>query len=53
MLLDSPTSLDEVPRSNAEGAHRLGPAGLSSPAYELNSGTQAWMGVFLGMMFGP
>lgn len=53
LTLDSPTSLDEVPRSNAEGAHRLGPAGLSSPSYELNSGTQAWMGVFLGMMFGP
>jgi hypothetical protein len=53
LTLDNPTSLDDVPRSQSEAGHRLGPAGLSTPAYELTSGTQAWMGAFLGMMFGP
>lgn len=53
LTLDNPTSLDDVPRSKAESGHRLGPAGLSTPAYDLTSGTQAWMGAFIGMMFGP
>lgn len=53
LILDNPTSLDEVPRTAPEGNHRLGPSGLSTPAYELASGTQVWTGFFLGMMFGP
>ena len=53
LTLDNPTSLDDVPRTNAESGHRLGPAGLSTPSDELTSGTQAWMGLFVGMMFGP
>ena len=53
LTIDNPTSLDDVPRSKAESGHRLGPAGLTSPSYELTSGTQAWMGLFVGMMFGP
>ena len=53
LILDNPTSLDEVPRTPPEGNHRLGPSGLSTPAYELASGTQVWTGLFVGMMFGP
>jgi hypothetical protein len=53
LVLDSPTSLGDVPRTSAENHHRLGSSGLSTPAYDLASGTQVWMGVFLGMMFGP
>lgn len=53
LLVENPTSLDDVPRTPPEGNHRLGPSGLSTPAYELASGTQTWMGLFVGMMFGP
>lgn len=53
LILDNPTSLDEVPRTAPEGNHRLGPSGLSTPSYELASGTQVWTGLFVGMMFGP
>lgn len=53
LTIDNPTSLSDVPRSSPEGGHRLGPAGISTPAYDLASGTQAWMGAFIGMMFGP
>lgn len=53
LTLDNPTSLDDVPRSKAEGGHRLGAAGVTTPAYDLTSGTQVWTGLFVGMMFGP
>lgn len=53
LTVDSPTSIDDLPRSSPEAGRRLGPAGLSTPAYDLASGTQVWTGLFLGMMFGP
>jgi hypothetical protein len=53
LTFDSPTSLDDVPRTAAEGQHRLGQSGLSTPAFDLTSGTQSWLGIFVGMMFGP
>ena len=53
IILDSPTNLDDVPRTAPEGNHRLGANGLTTPSYDLASGTQLWMGAFVGMMFGP
>jgi hypothetical protein len=53
IVVDNPTSLDEVPRTAPEGNHRLGPNGLTTPSYDLTSGTQVWTGLFVGMMFGP
>lgn len=53
LLVDNPTSLGDVPRSEPEGGHRLGPSGLTTPGYDLASGTQTWLGLFAGLMFGP
>ena len=33
--------------------HSLGPSGLTTPAYDLATGTQVFVGPFIGMMFGP
>jgi len=53
MMVESPNAFDQVPRTNREGGHRLGPSGLNTPAYELATGTQFFFGPFIGMMFGP
>lgn len=53
MLVESPRSFDQIPTTKQEGGHSLGPSGLTTPAYELASGTQVFIGPFVGMMFGP
>ncbi|MBX3228306.1 MAG: PEGA domain-containing protein [Labilithrix sp.] len=54
-LLEAPgTALDEDnPITPRGGIHRLGFEGLSTPAYELASNAQFFIGPTLGMMFGP
>lgn len=56
VLLESPQTFlngDKTPATNAEGNHRLGRSGLTTPSYEMASGTQFYFGPFIGMMFGP
>lgn len=53
MLVESPRSFDQIPTTKQEPGHSLGPSGLTTPAYELASGTQVFIGPFIGMMFGP
>lgn len=53
MLVESPRTFDQIPTTKPEGGHSLGPSGLTTPAYELTTGTQVFVGPFLGMMFGP
>lgn len=54
-LLEAPgTALDETnPTTQRGGVQRLGFEGLSTPAYELASNAQVFIGPTLGMMFGP
>ncbi len=53
MLMDSPRTFDSIPRTNREQSHFLGRSGLTTPAYELATGTQFYIGPSIGMMFGP
>jgi hypothetical protein len=53
LLVESARAFDQIPATKAEGGHQLGPSGLTTPAYELTSGTQVFVGPFIGMMFGP
>jgi hypothetical protein len=53
MLVESPRTFDRIPTTKAEGGHSLGPSGLTTPAYQLATGTQVFIGPFIGMMFGP
>ncbi len=53
LLVDSPRAFDQIPTTKAEGGHSLGPSGLTTPAYQLATGTQVFLGPFIGMMFGP
>jgi transcriptional regulator with XRE-family HTH domain len=53
LLVESPRTFDQVPTTPQEGGHHLGPSGLTTPQYELATGTQVMMGPFIGMMFGP
>jgi hypothetical protein len=59
VLAESPRAFDQIPTTKAEGKHGFSngpaapPSGLTSPAYELASGTQVFIGPFIGMMFGP
>jgi hypothetical protein len=56
LLLESPSTFlndKKTPITNPEGNRRLGASGLTTPAYELASGTQFYLGPFIGMMFGP
>ncbi len=55
LLVESPRTFDQVPTTAQESGHRLGPGGpgLTTPAYELATGTQVFFGPFIGMMFGP
>lgn len=59
LLAESPRAFDQIPTTKAENGHGLSngpvapPSGLTTPAYELASGTQVFVGPFIGMMFGP
>jgi len=58
LLFENPTTFkDKPPTTEREGFRRLGSGptsvGLSTPAYEVASGTQVYFGPFIGMMFGP
>jgi len=53
LLVESPRTFDQIPTTKAESGHRLGPSGLTTPGYELATGTQVFFGPFIGMMFGP
>jgi hypothetical protein len=53
MLIESPRAFDQIPTTKLERGHSLGPAGLNTPGYQLASGTQVFIGPFIGMMFGP
>ena len=53
LLVESPRAFDQLPTTNQEPGHRLGPSGLTTPAYQLATGTQTYIGPFIGMMFGP
>lgn len=53
LLVESPRAFNQIPTTKAEGTHSLGPSGLTTPAYELATGTQVFVGPFIGMMFGP
>ena len=53
LLVESPRTFDQIPTTRQDGGHRLGPSGLTTPGYELATGTQVFFGPFIGMMFGP
>ncbi len=53
LLVESPRSFDQIPTTPKSGGRSLGPSGLTTPAYELATGTQVYIGPFIGMMFGP
>jgi hypothetical protein len=53
LLVDSPRAFDQIPTTKPEGGHSLGPSGLTTPGYQLATGTQVFLGPFIGMMFGP
>ncbi|MBX3208610.1 MAG: PEGA domain-containing protein [Labilithrix sp.] len=56
MFLETPSSFmngRETPTTKAEANHSLGLRGLRTPAYELASNVQIFVGPVLGMMFGP
>ena len=59
LLVESPRAFDQIPTTKMEKLHGFsnGPAAptsnLTTPAYELATGTQVFMGPFVGMMFGP
>jgi hypothetical protein len=53
LLVESPNAFDQIPTTKAENGHSLGPSGLTTPAYQLATQTQVFVGPFIGMMFGP
>ena len=59
LLVESPRSFDQIPTTKGEKLHGFsnGPAApasaVTTPAYELATGTQVFIGPFIGMMFGP
>ncbi len=53
LLVESPRAFDQIPTTKSDSTHSLGQSGLSTPAYELATGTQVFVGPFIGMMFGP
>jgi hypothetical protein len=53
VLVDSPRAFNQIPTTKAESNHFLGPSGLTTPAYDLATSTQVFVGPFIGMMFGP
>ena len=53
MLVESPRTFDQIPTTKPEKGHSLGPGTLNTPGYQLATGTQVYLGPFIGMMFGP
>jgi hypothetical protein len=53
LLVESPNAFNQIPTTKGEGGHSLGPSGLNTPAYQLTTQTQVYVGPFIGMMFGP
>lgn len=57
MLAESPSAKlfgDQVPRSPADLTRQLAPGvGLTTPSYALASGPQVYLGLYLGLTFGP
>jgi hypothetical protein len=53
LLVESPRAFDQIPTTELDGRRTLGPSGLTTPPYELASGTQVFLGPSLGVMFGP
>jgi hypothetical protein len=56
LLLESPSTFlngKDTPATRPESFHRLGLSGLTTPAYETASGTQVFVGPFVGLMLGP
>jgi hypothetical protein len=53
VLVESPRAFDQIPTTTQVGGNSLGPSGLTTPAYQLATGTQVFVGPTLGMMFGP
>ena len=53
LLVESPRAFDQIPTTPPDGTRRLGPSGLTTRPYELATGTQVFLGPFVGMMFGP
>lgn len=53
LLVESPRAFDAIPTTPEDGSRRLGQSGLTTPQYELATGTQIYIGPFIGVMFGP
>jgi len=57
MLAESPNAKifgDQVPRTDPDPARQLAPGvGLSTPSYQLAAGPQVFLGLYVGLMFGP
>lgn len=57
VLVESPNAFDSVPTTKADGGQVLasttGASGLSTPAYQLATSTQIYLGPTLGLTFGP
>ncbi len=57
MLAESPNAKifgDQVPRTDPEPSRQLAPGvGLSTPSYQLSAGPQVFLGLYVGLMFGP
>ncbi|HEY8077746.1 MAG TPA: PEGA domain-containing protein [Labilithrix sp.] len=53
ILVESARAFDNVPTTNADPSHALGRLGITTPRYQLATGTEVYLGPFLGLMFGP
>ena len=53
ILIESARAFDTQPRTSPDASHALGRQGISTPAYDLATGTEVYLGPFLGLMFGP
>lgn len=57
MLAESPNAKifgDQIPRTAPDGKRQLAPGvGLTTPSYQLATGPQVYLGLHVGLMFGP
>lgn len=53
LLIESARAFDQIPHSENDRTHSLGPNGLTTPRYDFATGTELYLGPFVGMMFGP
>jgi hypothetical protein len=51
--MEAAGAFGDNPKTPADGTRKIGPVGITTPAYELASGTQIFIGPFIGMIFGP